>query len=444
MYNNIIMSTTALNNLEGNTYNKTYQANDYLSIDTMTEDTEQYIEGDTIFYIIDSTYMRVGANFVQRYYVRTRIEGLSELIEYLIQKNRYYTYLPSGIAKAIMSDKSISIKPRIASDKNDNCNIDMESDFDADSISPNDYNIDAFLNLPLRISFRIAECHKDLKRRKELILKLIKQHVNVKMTHQDVDVFNTMIGTYFVSKYELVDKDNTEMTEFIQAVENQLNSKAKTVKRIMTEIFRPSSYNDDYLNHNHYLLNNHFIYYPQSYSVKAHIKKNLKHVKNVHDLNIKELVNYSYFSDMVPFFNTLTDSNEISAIVARIYKVTEDTAGVTHDIMNMLLSMLDLDTIKEHDHGLIAKAFVDNFNAMSSYNRTAQLASLLTKPENVDYIAETIVDELVTRRNMSHLLDNLYDYCLTDKNPYIYKAIQTAVENSEHKKVKKYLFKRGV
>ena len=444
MYNNIIMSATALNNLEGNTYKKAYQANDYLSVDKMTEDTEQYVEGDTTFYIIDSTYMRVGANFVQRYYVRTRIEGLSELMEYLIQKNRYYSYLPSGIAKAIMSDKSITIKPRVASDRKDTCNIDMESNFDADSIDPDDYNMDALLNLPLTISWRIVECHNDLKRRRDLLLALIKQHVDINMTNQYVDIFNTMIGTYFVLKYETVDKDNAEMTDFIEIVEQQLNSKAKTVKRIMTEIFRPSAYNNEYLKHNHHMLNNYYIYYPQSYTVKAHIKQNLKPVKNIHDLNIKELVNYSYFSDMVPFFSTLTDSDEISAIVARIYKVTEDTAGVTHDIMNMLLSMLDLDTIKEHDHGLIAKAFVDNFNAMSSYNRTAQLASLLTKPENVDYIAETIVDELVTRRNMSHLLDNLYDYCIADKNPYIYKAIQVAVENSEHKKVKKYLFKRGV
>lgn len=444
MYNNIIISQTALDRIENNNKPKDYPSQYYLSTATIDDSDDLYHPGDTVFYLIDSTYMKVNGTFTQRYYVRIKLNNISDLMNYLVNQNRYSSNVPAGIIQAILLDKSVNIKPKIMSGKTDHSYVAMYGDFDASQIDINDFNVDAFLNMPIPISVKVVEYFEDYEQRKKLICMLIEKNVHVKMTDQQVTSIYNMLDTYFTEKYGKIEKDNTEMTEFIQLIETQLNSKTKTAGRIMTDIFRPCTYNEEYYNHNHYMLNTYFIHYPETYAVKELIRRNLKHVTNFRELNIKEFTNYSAFGDIVSLFKTITKHQEISIIISRIYKATEENVGITHDIINLIISSIELDDLKKNNNGLIAKAFVDNFNVMSGYGRYNSLQELLTKSENMDYIAETIVDELITRRNMRHLLDNLYDYCNKDTDPYIFKALKNAIENSEHKKIKKYLFKRGV
>ena len=197
----------------------------------------------------------------------------------------------------------------------------------------------------------------------------------------------------------------------------------------------------------YYLLNTYFKHCADLWECRTRIIQYLDNIKTFDDFDITRLfynVDIETKDKIMARINGTEKKTDIDLLINRMHNSGNNSCcrAMAIEHMYTVVSHHELEEFKTMNIELLAKTLVEFKFYEMWYATLMPQADTLTKPENIEYVAEKMVEIIAEKKNIQSCIYQIMNS--PTRNCYFYESIKKAVENSEHKRIKRAIFKMNV
>lgn len=401
------------------------------------------------YYITTQYYnwQKSGYTWIIRDIIKTKEDLLNAIYNHTSQ-----TFdIPGVILKDILCDhnRNYNLKQHRISSINDGTKINYE-----------DINKETLHSLKMVFIAEASKFFNDLDYvfAKDFIDKYMDSKTKVSEIHHITCVISKYIKTF--TDFE----DRKKAFWFcVETMESKFKTKtSKRCRKFMAQIFAncisesfKSGYGEDetdeqdivIADRDYYLLNMYFKHCADLWKCRTYIIQHLDNIKTFDDFDVTKLfynVDSTTKDKIMARINGTTEKTDIDLLINRVHNGGSNSCcrAMTIEYIYSIVSKHELEEFKTMNIDLLAKALVEFRYYESWYSSLMPQTEILTKSENIDYIAEKMVDIIAEKKNIQSCIQQIMTQ--SPRDCYFYKSIKKAVENSEHKRIKRAIFKMNV
>lgn len=290
---------------------------------------------------------------------------------------------------------------------------------------------------------------------KSFIEDIINKYIDSKTKISELTAFNRILENY-IDSFDTYEKKSEAFWFCVETMENRFKIKtSQRCRRFMTTTFAGCITNAFGENkkliqaeRDYYLVNKYFKYYTDSWSCRNIIVECLDHIKDMSDADLTTLM-YCLSPELkekiMRKVNNTEELTDIDLLTKRIYcnNGIDNTRCMLVELIYTIISRFTPEEFKKTNVDLLADAIVKTKSYERGYSSLLAQDELLTQKENMDYLAERVIEKLAEKRQPGSYIETIINQA-NHTTTYFYRSLKRAAESSENKKVKKAIFRMNV
>lgn len=285
---------------------------------------------------------------------------------------------------------------------------------------------------------------------------IINKYIDSKTKISELAAFNKIIENY-IDSFDTYEKQSEAFWFCVETMEKRFKIKtSQRCRRFMTTTFAgciTNAFGEDkktiQAERDYYLVNKYFKYYTDSWSCRNIIVECLDHIEDMSDADLTTLM-YCLSPELkekiMKKVNNTEVLSDIDLLTKRVYcnNGMDNTRCMLIELIYTIISRFTPEEFKKTNVDLLADAIVKTKSYERGYSSLLAQDELLTQKENMDYLAERVIEKLAEKRQPNSYIETVINQVNPATTVYFYKSLKHAAETSENKKVKKAIFRMNV
>ena len=417
--------------------------NIYRRYDGSPVSDEPFLYEDTPYYVVNLEYSWRSGCYV--WHIREEIESKQKLLMKLQSNSIQSVKLPAPVITNILKDTSITY--------NLARHTAVKRKEDEDYVEYDKVNKDTLHTISIDNLSNVATYFSD-ENDKSFIEDIINKYIDSKTKVSELTTFNRIIENY-VSSFDTYEKKSKAFWFCVDTMEKRFKIRtSQRCRRFMTTIFAScatNAFRSDkktiLAERNYYLVNTYFKYYTDMWTCRNIIIECLDHIDDMSDADLTSLL-YCTDSDtkekIMKKVNHSESLSDIDLLTKRVYcnQAVDGAKSTLIELIYSIISKYSPEEFKETAVDLLANAIVKTKIYERAYSSLPAQDDLLTQKENMDYLAERIIEKIAEKRQPSTYIELVIRQ--GNDTSYFFQSLKQAAESSENKKVKKAIFRMNV